>query len=102
MLHRRHGHDGCIQLQVRLQQIVDRREHLDPVLLCGLVRPRRIRIDGRHKRHRLSFGLQLAHHSQMIAPKRSGAGHCHAQLSFASYFSASFSGFIAWFQPAEI
>jgi hypothetical protein len=34
--------------------------------------------------------LKLAHHPQVVAPERSGAGHRHAQLSFACYFACLF------------
>ena len=62
----------------------------NPVLLRGLGRARRIRLHGRNQRHALARRLQLAHHAQMVAPKRSGAGHGHAQMSFRWLFRGLF------------
>ena len=91
MLDRRHGHARCIELQVRLEQCIDACEHRNAVELCCLIGTRRIRIDRRNQRHARPLRLELAQHTQMVAPKGSGASHGHAQLSLACDFAASFS-----------
>jgi hypothetical protein len=50
-------------------------------LLCRFIRTRCIGIDRRDQRG--TRALELAQHTQMIAPKGSRASHGHAQLGFA-------------------
>ncbi len=95
MLHRRDSHARRIQFQVCMQQLVHAGKNRNSVLLLRLFRARCIGLNCRNQCCTLACGLQFAQHPQMIATKRSSAGHRHAQLLAHNDLDSSFLRWLA-------
>ncbi len=92
MMHRGHGHGGCVHLEIGGQQFVDCRENGNRILGRRIGGAGRVRLHGCYQSNAQPCRFQLAIHAEMVASKGAGPGNSNAHDGFAGYCAASFSG----------